>query len=639
MLRSISSRLALLALVAGAMWSCDGERATQPQPSGKVAADGSAVVVVTVQQDGVPVSGVVVELSRSIAGVAASYDWSATTDENGQARIEVSASGYYQARVVQDGNEVGYQSSIPLNVGTEVPLNLTLAALGPAADSRELTRAYVEAGVARYERDGREATLAYYSSPESIEGERGMLILREGDQTVLAAGEFPGFIGNDIIFAPSSPIGASYTQATTEGHWFRILGLDPATGQEVPLLGFAILYDGLIFSATHSIAREDLAFFTQDYVGKAIAMYGREGREATTAYYDSRESVDEQFYLFLIDENDIYLAHPIFPHLKGSDIKDVVGSDGQELGKEIAEATEAGHWVDYLWPNPVTGREEPKSAWVVRHDGLIFASGYYTPDPNAEPPAWKGADPREYTVTYVEKAIARYERDGLEVMKAYYNSVAGFEGQWYLFVMDENDHYIVHPLLPSLIGSDIKDVVESEGYELGKEIAAATEEGHWVDYLWPHPVTLQDAPKAAYAVRHDGLIFASGYYPELEDPAAYTQAYVGDAIAYYNENGLEATLAYYNSPASIDGQWFLLLFDESNVTLAAAIAPQMVGQKMGAIGNIIQGVESALPLVTEEGRWSQHTYLNPFTVEDDLMHVWSVRLDGLIFAAGYSESQ
>ena len=92
MLRSISSRLALLALVAGAMWGCDGERATQP--SGKVAADG-AVVVVTVQQDGAPVSGVVVELSRSIAGVAASYDWSATTDENGQARIEVTAGNGY----------------------------------------------------------------------------------------------------------------------------------------------------------------------------------------------------------------------------------------------------------------------------------------------------------------------------------------------------------------------------------------------------------------------------------------------------------------------------------------------------------------------------------------------------------------
>ena len=643
MLRSISSRMALLALVAGVMWSCDGERATQPKPLGKVAADGSAVVVVTVQQDGAPVSGVVVELSRSIAGVAANYEWSATTDENGQARIEVSASGYYQARVVQDGNEVGHRSSIPLNVGTEVPLNLTIAGMVPSADPREVTRAYVEAAIARYERDGREATLAYYSSPESIEGERGMMILREGDQTVLAAGEFPMFVGNDVIFAPNSPIGASYTQATGAGHWFRILGLDPATGQEVPLLGLAILHDGLIFSATHSIAREDLAFFTQDYVGKAIAMYDREGRDATIAYYDSRESVDEEFYLFLIDENDIYLAHPIFPHLKDTDIKDVVGSDGQKLGEEIAMATEAGHWVDYLWPNPVTGREEPKSAWVIRHDGLIFASGYYTPDPNAEPPAWKGADPHEYTVTYVEKAIARYDRDGLEVMKAYYNSVAGFEGQWYLFVMDENDMYIVHPLVRRLIGTDLKDLAGKDlmgnEFELGKEIIKAADGDNWVDYLWPHPVTLQDAPKAAYAVRHDGLIFASGYYPVREDPAAYTQAYVADAIAYYKENGLDATVAYYNSPASIDGQWFLLLFDENNVTLAAAATPHMVGQKAGAIGDIIQGVGSALALVTEEGRWSQHTYLNPFTPEDDLMHVWGIRLDGLIFAAGYSESQ
>ena len=164
----------------------------------------------------------------------------------------------------------------------------------------------------------------------------------------------------------------------------------------------------------------------------------------------------------------------------------------------------------------------------------------------------RGADPREYTVTYVENAIARYDRDGLEVMKAYYNSVAGFEGQWYLFVMDENDFYIVHPLLRRLIGTDLKDLVGKDlmgnEFELGKEIIKAADGDNWVDYLWPHPVTLQDAPKTAYAVRHDGLIFASGYYPVSEDPAAYTQAYVADAIAYYKENGLDATVAYYNSP-------------------------------------------------------------------------------------------
>ena len=112
-----------------------------------------------------------------------------------------------------------------------------------------------------------------------------------------------------------------------------------------------------------------------------------------------------------------------------------------------------------------------------------------------KPPAWKDADPREYTVAYVEQAIARYERDGLDAMKNYYNSVASFEGQFYMFIMDANDLYIVHPLLPHLIGTDIKDVVGSDGQELGKEIAAATEEGHWVDYLWPHPFYLAGCPE------------------------------------------------------------------------------------------------------------------------------------------------
>ena len=512
----------------------------------------------------------------------------------------------------------------------------------PAAstDARALTRAYVEAAIAYYEQHGLEATLAYYNSPESIEGERGMIILRAGDQTLLAHGEFPRFIGASTYFAPDTPLGANYAQATPEGHWYRNFDLDATAGQQVPLLSLAILHDGLIFASGHAIVREDLADFTLDYVQKAIAFYDREGLAATIGYYGSRESVDEQFYLFLIGADDLYLAHPIFPHLIGTDIKDVKDSAGYELGKEIAQATAAGHWVDYLWPNPVSGIEEPKSAWVIRHDGLIFASGYYLPDPDAEPPAWKGADPREYTVTYVEKAIARYDRDGLETMKHYYNSVAGFEGQWYLFVMDANDIYIVHPLIPWLIGTDLKDVVSSDGQELGKEIAQATAAGIWVEYLWPHPASLEEVPKVAYAVRHDGLIFASGYYPELEDPRAYTQAYVAEAIAYYDANGRDATVAHYNSPASVDGQWVLLLVDEHNAILANVLNPSSIGRDVTTIGGVvIEGIDEAMASVTEAGQWTQHRLNNPLTAEDDQLHMWSIRHDGLIFASQYFASE
>ena len=632
MLRSISSRLALLVLVAGVMWGCDGERATQPQPSGKAAADGSAVVVVTVQQDGAPVSGVVVELSRSIAGVAASYEWSATTDENGQARIEVTSGGYYQARVVQDGNEVGYQSSIPLNVGTEFALNLTIAALVPPADPRDVTRAYVEAGIARYERDGLDAMLAYYNSLESVEGERAMMILQAGDQTLLAAALFPQFVGKN------SPIPIQPGSEEGQWLWTEIRNFNPVTRQEEPSLVLAVIHDGLIFLSSHSILRENLVNATQDYVQKAIDRYERDGLDATIEYYGSRESVDGQHYLFLVDENDLYLAHPIFPHLIGMDIKDVVGSDGQKLGAEIATATAAGQWIEYLWPDPVSGVEEPKSTWAIRHDGIIFAAGYYAPALDPELPAWQDADPVAYTVEYVDQAIARYERDGLDAMVDYYNSVASFHGQWYLFVMDANDLYIVHPIFPHLIGTDIKDVVGADGFALGEEIAKATAEGDWVEYLWPHPSTLLEARKVAYAVRHDGLIFASGYYPVVEDPRAYTVGYVEQALEYYKREGREATVAHYNSAASIDGDWYLVLLDENDEILTNAVFPNIIGmnhQTVGAASGFEPIGDGEVIDATEEGQWFSYSFSNMITSENDQMHTYAIRYDGIIFSSAY----
>ena len=368
---------------------------------------------------------------------------------------------------------------------------------------------------------------------------------------------------------------------------------------------------------------------------QAIALYEREGLDATIAFYDSPASVDGEFYLFLIGSDDIYLAHPILPHLKGADIKGVTDSSGYALGVEIAKATEEGHWVDYLWPNPATRVEEPKSTWVVRHDGLIFATGYYTADPSAAPPAWRDADPAEYTVTYVEKAIARYDEEGLEALQSYYNSVGSFEGQWYLFATDATDIYIIHPVFSGLIGTDIKDVTDSSGYELGKEIAKANEDGHWVEYLWPHPFTLQEVPKVAYVVRHKGLLFASGYYPEVEDPRAYTEQFVGDAVALYKSDGREAAIAYYNSPESIDGQWDLSMVNaEDGVFLANAIFPQRVGTAIPGFAQL------DLTGLTEAGMWFPPQRVdNPLAPEKNIRHDYAILYDGIIFIAGYYSSE
>ena len=131
--------IVVISLAAGLMWNCGGERVTQSEvgteeqiarPLSKLVAHGDAVqaqVRVTLHQEGAPVSGATVEFSRSIAGHAPNYQWSGTTNDNGQTWVEItSGNGYYQARASQDGGEIGSWSSIPINAGYEVMLDLPI---------------------------------------------------------------------------------------------------------------------------------------------------------------------------------------------------------------------------------------------------------------------------------------------------------------------------------------------------------------------------------------------------------------------------------------------------------------------------------------------------------------------------------
>ena len=150
-IRSVS----VLALVATLMWGCAGERITtsrapeaeEPfaQPLGKLAVSRSmtpASVVVRVRQDQAPLSGVTVEFSRAVSGRAANYEWSGATDARGQARVEIGngqVTGYYRARVVRGGSVVGSWSSIPINSGYEVMLDLPVGGRARVTGSTRLT--------------------------------------------------------------------------------------------------------------------------------------------------------------------------------------------------------------------------------------------------------------------------------------------------------------------------------------------------------------------------------------------------------------------------------------------------------------------------------------------------------------------
>ena len=510
-----------------------------------------------------------------------------------------------------------------------------------AADA--LTRAYVEQAIAYYAANGREATIEYYSlitedrAVPSLGPDRRYLFLVDRETYVLLASPIH-YLNNQVmgLIAPGGPFHAEVAKADENGVWVQSLRPNPSTGQQEPARYFIILHDGLLFMSAHQIIQENAEVATKEYVNKAIGFYRQYGLLATESYYNSPASVEGPLYLFMTDENDIYIVHPIEPERVGTDIKEVTDGAGDPLGQRIAQATEEGVWVEYYWPHPVTGEKELKTTWAIRHDGKIFASGYYTASP-----AWAGEDPWEFTQDYVGRAIERYNNDGLESMQNYYNSVVSFEGQWYLFATDENDRYIVHPVFPNLIGTDIKALTgkDSEGNPLGESLAKAADggEGTRVEYQWPHPITLVEAPKIAYAVRHNGVLFASGYYPLPEDPRTYTQDYVAEAIAYYENHGLAATVDYYRSKESVaEGVWFLALLDKDGKFLTHYVNDGLVGTHAEDYWSP-DGTDVGRRMLasTEEGHWFQATFPNIRGAGDNHRITWAVRHDGLVFASGY----
>ena len=249
------------------------------------------------------------------------------------------------------------------------------------------------------------------------------------------------------------------------------------------------------------------ADYTKFFVDNAISRYETQGIDATLAHYNREESVDGQWYVFIIDENDLVIGHPD-AHRLGLDLKGWVGTDanGYAFGPEVLSATEDGKWVSYVYRNPesgdlgagYTGELELKNAWVVKHDGLLFASGWYV---NADEftKAMVSTAARVFRQAGLEGTIAYFASPGsdfagLAATIEYYNNTPNVEGEWFAFIADESGTVIDH-YDKTLVGTDLKDL-------LGTDMFEATAEGNWV--------TTEDV--RVWLVSQDEIIFGSGWH-------------------------------------------------------------------------------------------------------------------------------
>ncbi len=261
--------------------------------------------------------------------------------------------------------------------------------------------------------------------------------------------------------------------------------------------------------------KSDPAAYTKFVVDQAIARYEADGLDATLAHYNSPASIDDEWYVFIIDGNDIVIGHPD-PDRLGLDVNGWVGTDinGYDFGPEMLAATENGRWVPYVYVNPAEGALgdkgafELKNAWAVRHDGLLFVSGWYI---NTE----------EFLPQLIAESAVHFRTGGLEAILEFYNDPQGisvgliptaeyynnadiFDGYFTGIIATPDGEILTH-IDPRLIGTDIEDL-------LGPAVRNATPEGAWI--------TAEDNPAGAggpdtmrfWAIDVDGTLIGAGWY-------------------------------------------------------------------------------------------------------------------------------
>ena len=528
------------------------------------------------------------------------------------------------------------------------------SALPDKSNPTDYTVAFVRDAVRYYQENGREATLNYYNSRASVDGSWYVFIYDESNNRI-AHPIRPDLLGKPV----NGPTGVDITgyaygevmaETTTEGQWVDYVFLNPDTGFQQRKHSWLIRHDGLTFgsgwyqgSPVQAADKSNPTDYAVSLVNAALRRYTLDGRDATIEYYNSPESVDGEWYVFIIDDQGKVAANAD-QSLVGQDLTGTLGVDltGYRFGEVMAAADENGQWVDYVFNNPDTGFQQRKHSWVIRHDGMVFGSGWYQ---GAAVRAADKTNPIEYTVSLVDAALRRYARDGRDATIEYYNTPESVDGDWYVFIIDDQGKVAANAD-QSLLGQDLTGPlgVDLTGYRFGEVMAAADENGQWVDYVFNNPDTGFQQRKHSWVIQRDGLIFGSGWYQgaavraaDKTNPIEYTVSLVDDALRRYARDGRDATIDYYNSPESVDGDWYVFIIEE-NGRLVAHPNQDFRGEDLkGDLGIDIAQYRfgDVILAVTEEGDWVDYMNLNPVTGNQEFKQSWVVRRDGLLFGAGW----
>ena len=115
---------------------------------------------------------------------------------------------------------------------------------------------------------------------------------------------------------------------------------------------------------------------------KGAAVIKSKGKEELMRRLTAKdpEFLQGSLYIDIRDiDTGIVLAHPVNQSIVGKDLVDVPDANGKKYRRQIIElaAAKGKGWVDYMYKNPVSGKIEPKTTYILRVDDVVLEAGIY----------------------------------------------------------------------------------------------------------------------------------------------------------------------------------------------------------------------------------------------------------------------
>ena len=116
-------------------------------------------------------------------------------------------------------------------------------------------------------------------------------------------------------------------------------------------------------------------------VKRAAAYVKYQGKEKALAEISKPKGMFDkgELYVFSYDLQGVMLAHPNNPALIGQTLIAVPDAEGKLFRKEIVEKanSKGSGWVDYVYLNPETNRQEHKTTYIQKVGDIIICCGVY----------------------------------------------------------------------------------------------------------------------------------------------------------------------------------------------------------------------------------------------------------------------